>query len=803
MDEKGLEMNEQTSTPIGARSTDVEITRWYNDIDINRLLIEMSNNQEDYLVFDSITLDEAQITQGLTDAFDQINESRNIVIPVNLGQSGDGIYRGNHWTSLVIRHQDDGVNIYYQDSLGNPIPPLLLTKIDSVFPDAKIHDLRVPQQENGYDCGPLTILNLDALARTGKLPKNTDENAIIDQRTALRYLALNSPEQLYADDEETSLDEDDSEADGESDDEELLKQIEGEGLAPRLLKIVKKRFNELDKVYSKLEEQIGISELLEKELEKANENTEKGLSAASEYKNEVEEFDRVYESDTSTMSDTSMVSDTENNGFDTANELGDHYKLIISELIFNKNLKLQKSKTLKIDKSRLKTKEKLTMKGEISKLDGKIAKAHAKISKGALEKLKEIKAEIVKANFARDNAIKESEAEKERLQAVLEKAKAEIAQANLEKDIEIAKAEAQQQRLQTELDKQIAEANSQRDNAIAKAEAEKQRLQIELDKQIAEANSERDNAIAEAKDSKLLKTEALEKANSKIANAEAEKQKLQEALDKKIAEAIYAKDVAIAEIETEKQRLKETLDKEITEANSARDNAIAEVEAQKQELQKALETEVARIAEANSIRDAKIKEVETEKERLEEALYEAETQIAEAQKQAQEQSEIAKRVREEADAKEAEATVEKQRLQEELDQANAAIIETQRLAQEAAARVREEADAKAVKAQKEFQEQLNKVMAELAEAHSTKDVAIAKAATKTGKQKDKDKVHKAQDSDTYIPGEVLGYYQTDSLNSLGKVLLDHDSQSDNQPKALVGKSHDQNDEVQDCTCVIL
>jgi hypothetical protein len=86
------------------------------------------------------------------------------------------------------------------------------------------------------------------------------------------------------------------------------------------------------------------------------------------------------------------------------------------------------------------------------------------------------------------------------------------------------------------------------------------------------------------------------------------------------------------------------------------------------------------------------------------------------------------------------------------------------------------------------------------------DVARAKAATKTGKQKDKDTVHKAQDSDTYIPGEVfgevLGYYQTDSLNSLDKVLLDHDSQSHNQSKALVGQSPDQNDEAQDCTCVI-
>lgn len=555
MNEKGLEMNKKTSTPIGARSSDVEITRWYNDIDINRLLIEMSNNQEDYLVFDSITLDEAQITQRLTEAFYIINEGKNIVIPVNLGGSDAGTYKGDHWTGLVITREEDTVHIYYEDSLGNPIPALLLTQIHNVFQDAQIHDLQVRQQDNGYDCGPLTILNLDALARTGKLPENTDENAIIEQRTTLRDLALNSPEQLVADDEEASSDDDDSEVDesGEeySEDEEdsglkLLEESKeslGEGLYNELKQIIEEKNSNIVDLYQ-------LSEKLKENLTVSNKSYAKEKEA-------IDELENAYESD------TSMVSDTDGAiGVDIANELGESYEGIISDLIVNKKLKNQIKTKLKQQKSKLKIKEKLKMKGEISHLNGKIAKTEALLKNELFKKLQTTNAEIAKANSARDAA----------------------------------------------------------------------------------------------------------------------------------------------------------------------------------------------------------------------------TQIAEAQKRAQE-------------------------LQEELDQANAAIIETQKLAQEDAARLREELAAKE-KAQKEFQEKLDQVMSELAEAHSTRDAAIAKAEAKTEKQREKAKSELAetQDLKTANSEEELfddqNHHQTSSPSALVDLLLDRDSQSDNQPKALVGQSHDQNDEVQECTCVI-
>jgi hypothetical protein len=203
-------------------------TRWYNYIDINRLLIAMSNNHEDYLVVDAITLDTVNITQTLSGILNYITRDEDgvlpVVIPVNLGASELGVYTGNHWTGLVIRREEDSVHIYYQDSLSNEIPDMLSTIIQNLCEGIKfeLHDLQFSQQENGYDCGPLTILNLDALARTGELPENIDENAIIEQRKMLQDLPPDSLEQNYVEfDEEV-----DKEVDEEVDEDEVEKYLD-------------------------------------------------------------------------------------------------------------------------------------------------------------------------------------------------------------------------------------------------------------------------------------------------------------------------------------------------------------------------------------------------------------------------------------------------------------------------------------------------------------------------------------------------------------------------------------------------
>jgi hypothetical protein len=204
--------------------SDITETRLYNYIDINRLLIAMSNNQEDYLVVDSITLDKVNITQTLSGILNYITQDEDellpVVIPVNLGESELGVYTGNHWTGLVIIREEDTVHIYYQDSLGNKIPDMLFIIIQNLCEgiNFQLHDLHVLQQENGYDCGPLTILNLDALARTGELPENIDENAIIEQRKMLKELQLQYPEQAYTEDEE--------EVEKEVDEDELVKYLD-------------------------------------------------------------------------------------------------------------------------------------------------------------------------------------------------------------------------------------------------------------------------------------------------------------------------------------------------------------------------------------------------------------------------------------------------------------------------------------------------------------------------------------------------------------------------------------------------
>ena len=199
-------------------------TRWYNYIDINRLLIDMGNNYNDYIVAEAITLDIVNITQTLSGILRYITQDEDevlpVVIPVNLGGAELGVYTGNHWTGLVITREESIVRIYYQDSLGNEIPSMLFTIIQNLCEGIKfqLHDLHFSQQENGYDCGPLTILNLDALARTGELPANIEKDTIIQQREMLQDLPLESLEQDYV--------ESDEEVDEEVDEDAVVKYLD-------------------------------------------------------------------------------------------------------------------------------------------------------------------------------------------------------------------------------------------------------------------------------------------------------------------------------------------------------------------------------------------------------------------------------------------------------------------------------------------------------------------------------------------------------------------------------------------------
>lgn len=169
-------------------------THWYDYAEIHNSLLARSQNEAAYHVIESASQDDLHLSQKVNEACTKLNGNQgpaSAVIPINLGRRGSsGAYEGSHWVGLVIRRDPEhGLEAYYNDSLG--------TSMDALLPNLKqiltnngiqnITDLQIRQQNNGYDCGPWTVLNLDSLARSGQLQQFSG-NDISNQRQELAQL---------------------------------------------------------------------------------------------------------------------------------------------------------------------------------------------------------------------------------------------------------------------------------------------------------------------------------------------------------------------------------------------------------------------------------------------------------------------------------------------------------------------------------------------------------------------------------------------------------------------------------------
>lgn len=112
------------------------------------------------------------LLQGVSNAFLEleVDPLAPVVIPINLGNTNaKGKYQGSHWVGLVIRRNlgNDELEALYQDSFGtsmdNSLPTLRQILINHNINAANITDLSTVQQNNGYDCGLYTVLNLNFL----------------------------------------------------------------------------------------------------------------------------------------------------------------------------------------------------------------------------------------------------------------------------------------------------------------------------------------------------------------------------------------------------------------------------------------------------------------------------------------------------------------------------------------------------------------------------------------------------------------------------------------------------------------
>lgn len=159
---------------------------WYTAQDIVTMLTEADN----FRVYDPIdTHEREQTVQAINGAVTHLQEAPNntIAIPINIGN--------RHWSALVLRSRDGTTEAHYNDPLGHEIPEQLnRILLNNDIETLNIHDYRVTQQNNGYDCGPWAVYNLRDMVEgiepfNPRSPHNArediDRHNIINQRSDL------------------------------------------------------------------------------------------------------------------------------------------------------------------------------------------------------------------------------------------------------------------------------------------------------------------------------------------------------------------------------------------------------------------------------------------------------------------------------------------------------------------------------------------------------------------------------------------------------------------------------------------
>lgn len=133
----------------------------YTEDDIKNIL-ETNIDKNKFSIFHHVSLTEPEILKDtLRSAIkDLVVNNKPPIIPLNTGHE--------HWLTLTANQDSNGNIIFiYNDPYGNLLEdrPEIKKYITEVYPDAKIKDLKTPQQENAYDCGVFVCDNLIKLAK--------------------------------------------------------------------------------------------------------------------------------------------------------------------------------------------------------------------------------------------------------------------------------------------------------------------------------------------------------------------------------------------------------------------------------------------------------------------------------------------------------------------------------------------------------------------------------------------------------------------------------------------------------------
>ncbi len=130
-------------------------TKWYSKTLIDNILKQELKGRQNQNIVSLPAIQAIPVDGGFNKAIKEAKElakiGKTVLMPLNIS--------GKHWVSGMMKFAGDGkFQFCYNDSLGNEIDPGLIGEMRKLEID--IADIRAQQQQDGYNCGPLTIHNL-------------------------------------------------------------------------------------------------------------------------------------------------------------------------------------------------------------------------------------------------------------------------------------------------------------------------------------------------------------------------------------------------------------------------------------------------------------------------------------------------------------------------------------------------------------------------------------------------------------------------------------------------------------------
>ncbi len=136
-------------------------TEWYSDKKIDNVLSHELSGKKDVVALRAIPLEGSDyFADALKEAARlATKEGKTVLMPINIHE--------DHWVGGMMKMEGKKLKFFHNDSLGNAMDPTMKEKIESA--GIEIIDLKAQQQNDNYNCGPLTIHNLLEMSKAESL----------------------------------------------------------------------------------------------------------------------------------------------------------------------------------------------------------------------------------------------------------------------------------------------------------------------------------------------------------------------------------------------------------------------------------------------------------------------------------------------------------------------------------------------------------------------------------------------------------------------------------------------------------